>query len=165
MTRIRFVGLARLPLSPVLPDTPRDCCSIGSPHACPRQAYLASLLLPLRRAGDLRTFSAHPRAPTSSVPDVGVYVRKSAKADLRWGPRATNCDVRPFCFWIPAFAGMSGVCWFAGPNIPAHPRKSGGLERQRTAFVFLLDSHRKSALADLRMYMPTSGTPDVGARE
>lgn len=34
--------------------------------------------------------AAHPRAPTSDISDVGVYVRKSAKADLRWGFRGTN---------------------------------------------------------------------------
>jgi hypothetical protein len=32
------------------------------------------------------------------------------------------------------------------------------------SYHLTLDPHRKSALADLRTYMPTSGTPDVGAR-
>src|SRR4029078_5491246 len=42
MTRIRFVGLALGLSARQKPDTPRDCCSIGSLQACPRQACLAS---------------------------------------------------------------------------------------------------------------------------
>src|ERR1041385_4985060 len=57
------------------------------------------------------SLSAHSRGPTSGIPDVGIYLRKSAKADWRWESRRTaNRTVQ---LWVPASAGTSGL------NFPA----------------------------------------------
>src|SRR6188508_1022597 len=60
--------------------------------------------------------SAHSRAPTSGIPDVGIYVRKSAKADLRWESSSTANRGVPLL--VPASAGTSGIKFCARRGLP-----------------------------------------------